>query len=40
VCEQHQSLAEPTLEDILAADAWARQQVQTLATTAPIQILV
>jgi len=26
--EQHQSLAHPTLEEILAADTWARQKVQ------------
>jgi len=30
VLEQHQSIANPTLEEIMVADAWARQKVQEL----------
>jgi len=30
--EQHQSIAEPDLEEIMAADAWARQKARELAT--------
>jgi 1-deoxy-D-xylulose-5-phosphate reductoisomerase len=39
VCERHQVIANPTLEDILAVDAWARQQVELLAQQAPAQVL-
>jgi len=30
--EQHQAIAEPDLEEIMAADAWARQKARELAT--------
>ncbi len=30
--EQHQSISHPTLEEIMAADTWAREKVQQLAT--------
>ncbi len=30
--EEHQAVAQPTLEEIIAADAWARQKVLKLAT--------
>ena len=30
--EQHQAIAHPTLADIMAADAWAREKVMQLAT--------
>ncbi|MEN9240389.1 MAG: hypothetical protein Q6J68_06480, partial [Thermostichales cyanobacterium SZTDM-1c_bins_54] len=40
VCEQHQLVAEPSLEAILAADAWARQQVQRLAQQTRAQLVV
>ncbi|MFS8775883.1 1-deoxy-D-xylulose-5-phosphate reductoisomerase [Synechococcus sp. W65.1] len=39
VCERHQVIANPSLEDILAVDAWARQQVELLAQQAPAQVL-
>jgi 1-deoxy-D-xylulose 5-phosphate reductoisomerase (EC 1.1.1.267) len=39
VCERHQVIANPTLEDILEVDAWARQQVELLAQQAPAQVL-
>ena len=29
--EQHQAIAHPTLEEIMTADAWARQKVLKLA---------
>jgi len=30
--EQHQAIAHPSLEEIMAADAWARQRVLKLAS--------
>ncbi len=32
VCDRHENSAQPTLEDILAADRWARELVLSLAT--------
>ncbi|MEN9226262.1 MAG: 1-deoxy-D-xylulose-5-phosphate reductoisomerase [Thermostichus sp. DRC_bins_24] len=40
VCERHQLIADPTLEDILQVDAWARQEVAQLVEQAPVRILV
>jgi 1-deoxy-D-xylulose-5-phosphate reductoisomerase len=39
VCERHQVIPAPSLEDILEVDAWARQQVELLAQQAPAQVL-
>jgi 1-deoxy-D-xylulose 5-phosphate reductoisomerase len=30
--QQHKSVAQPTLEEILAADTWAREKVSQLAS--------
>ena len=30
--EQHQAIAHPTLEEIMTADAWAREKVMQLIT--------
>jgi 1-deoxy-D-xylulose-5-phosphate reductoisomerase len=40
VCEQHQHQANPALEDILAADQWARQAVQQASLRQPSSVLV
>jgi 1-deoxy-D-xylulose-5-phosphate reductoisomerase len=40
VCEQHQCLSNPTLEDILAVDQWARTQVQQEVETLQARVLV
>ena len=40
VCERHEVKAQPTLEEILAADRWARAEVHQLAQSAPVQVLV
>ncbi len=40
VCQRHQVIPNPSLEDILQADAWARQEVQQLAAQTPAQLMV
>ncbi len=40
VCEQHHCLSDPTLEDILTADQWARVQVQQVVETLQARVLV
>ncbi len=40
VCERHQVIADPSLEDILQVDAWARREMAQRAEQAPAQVLV
>ncbi|NJK62837.1 MAG: 1-deoxy-D-xylulose-5-phosphate reductoisomerase, partial [Synechococcaceae cyanobacterium SM2_3_1] len=40
VCEQHHCLTDPTLEDILTADQWARVQVLQVVETLQARVLV
>ncbi len=40
VCERHQIIADPSLEDILQVDAWARREMAQRAEQAPAQVLV
>ncbi len=39
VCERHEVKAQPNLEEILAADRWARAEVRQLAQATPVKVL-